>query len=173
MPELGLTKFCMLAGVGIVDVKSGEKQTSEWIVTNQGKASTGLDVIVAGECITNDLLIPELVKVGLFRNENISSVQFIEAVSTEGEKIFYAKLEDFIIPEGYKPNYPMTPKESKRYGMIKYEREVNFSITFLGSKEGTGEFTVYFSPLVNRQEGGDYSTSMKGTLEDWKKKNAL
>lgn len=171
--ELGLTKFRMLAGVGIVDIKSGEKQTSEWIVTNQGNASTGLDIIVAGECITNDLLIPELVKVGLFRYKNVCSAQFIETVSTEGERIFYARLEDFFIPKGYKPEYPMTPKESKRYGIIQYECEVNFNITFIGGKEGTGEFTVFFSPLVNRQEGGDYSTSMKGTLEDWKKKNAL
>ena len=142
-------------------------------MTNQGNASKGLDIVVAGECIANDLLIPELVKVGLFKYENTFSTQFIETVSTEGEKIFYAKLEDFIIPEGYKPNYPMTPKESKRYGMIQYEREVNFNLTFIGGKEGTGEFTVYFSPLVNRQDGGDYSTSMKGTLEDWTKKNAL
>jgi hypothetical protein len=171
--ELGLTKFGMLAGVGIVDIKSGEKQTCEWIVTNQGNASTGLDIIIAGECIIKDLLIPELVKVSLFRNENSHSAQFIETVSTEGEKIFYAKLEDYNIPKGYNPNHPLTPKESKRYGMIQYERGLNFNIIFVGGKEGIGEFTVYFSPLVNRQEGGDYSTSMKCTLEDWTKKNAL
>ncbi|MBX9785663.1 MAG: hypothetical protein K2X48_20455 [Chitinophagaceae bacterium] len=171
--ELGLTKFRMLASVGIVDVKSGEKETYEWIVTNQGDASTGLDIVIAGECITNDLLIPELVKVGVFRNENTYSSQFIETVSTKGEKIFYAKFDDFIIPNGYKTNYPMTTKESKRYGMIQYERGVYFNITFIGGKEGTGEFTVYFSPLVNRQKGGDNSTSIKGTIEDWRNKNAL
>ncbi|MGB4776224.1 MAG: hypothetical protein WBP45_13700 [Daejeonella sp.] len=171
--ELGLTKFRMLAGVGIIDVKNGERKTAEWIVTNQGSASTGLDIIIAGECITNDLLIPEVVKVSLFGSENPYPQQFIKTVSTEGEKIFYAKLEGFNIPEGYKPSYPMSPKESKRYGMIQYECGVNFNITFIGGKEGIGEFTVFFSPLVNRQDGGDCSTLLKGKFEDLRKKNAL
>lgn len=171
--ELGLTKFRMLAGVGIIDVKSGEKQTSEWIVTNQGNASKGFDIIVAGECITNELLIPESVTVSLFRYKNERNTHFLETLSTTGERIFYAKIEDFEIPKGYQPKYPMTPKESKRYGMIQYECGIKFNITFIGDKKGTGGLTIFFSPLVNRQEGGDYMTSMKGTLEDWRKKNAL
>ena len=174
--ELGLTKFNMVAGAGLVDVKKGEKQTREWIITNEGDSSLGLDIIVAGECIEKDLLIPDLANVSLFKpqsdKQNEFSASFIETSSTTGERIFYARIEDIEIPKGFQPTYPMTPKESKRYGEIRYYRSLRFNISFIGGKEGTGEFTIFFCPLVNRQEGTYSSISMKGQLEDWMKKNA-
>jgi len=175
--ELGLTKFSMVAGAGLVDVKSGEKQTIEWIITNEGDSSNGLDIIVAGECIEKDLLIPILANVTLFKpqsdKQNEFSTSFIETTSTTGKKLFYARIEDIEIPKGFKPTYPMTPKESKRYGEIQYYRSLRFNISFIGKKEGTGDFTIYFSPLVNRQEGTYSTRLMKGQLKDWLEKNAL
>lgn len=176
-PELGLTTFSMLAGAGLVDVKSGEKQIREWIVTNKGNSSIGLDIIVAGECIENNLLIPEFADVSLFKpqtgKQNEFSTSFIETFSTTGEKIFYAKIDDIQIPKGFQPSYPMTPKERKRAGEMQYFCSLRFNIGFIGSKDGIGEFTIFFSPLANRQEGTDSSTVMKGQLDDWMKKNAL
>jgi hypothetical protein len=175
--ELGLTKFSMVAGAGLVDVKTGEKQTTEWIMTNQGASSSGVDIIVAGECIEKDLLIPNLVNTSLFKplngKQNEFSASFIATTSTTGEKIFHARIEDISIPKGFQPTFPMTPKESKRYGYIRYDCAIRFRISFIGGKEGIGEFTIFFCPLVNRQEGAFTFTSKKGQFEDWRNKNAL
>lgn len=175
--ELGLTKFSMVARSGLVDAKKGEKQFIEWIITNEGVSSNGLDIIVAGECIENGLIIPELANLSLFvpqaDKQNEFTASFIETSSTTGEKLFYARVEDIVIPKGYKPTYPMTPKESKRYGDIRYDRSIRFNISFIAGKEGVGEFTIFFCPLTNRQEGSYSSTVFKGQLDDWMKKNAL
>ena len=176
-PELGLTKFSMVAGSGLVDAKKGEKQFREWIITNEGDSSNGLEIIVAGECIENGLIIPDFANLSLFLpqadKQNEFTASFIETSSTTGEKIFYARVEDIAIPIGYKPTFPMTPKESKRYGNIRYDRSIRFNISFIAEKEGVGEFTIFFSPLVNRQEGSYSSTVFKGQLDDWMKKYAL
>lgn len=175
--ELGLTKFSMVAGSGLVDAKKGEKQFTEWIITNEGVSSIGLDIIVAGKCIENGLIIPDLANLSLFvpqaDKQNEFTSPFIETSSTTGEKIFYARVEDIVIPKGYKPTFPMTPKESKRYGVIRYDRSIRFNISFIAVKDGVGEFTIFFCPLTNRQEGSYSSTVFKGQLDDWMKKNAL
>lgn len=176
-PELGLTKFNMVAGSGLVDAKIGEKQFREWIITNEGVSSNGLDIIVAGQCIENGLIIPDFANLSLFvpqaDKQNEFTASFIETSSTTGEKIFYARVEDIVIPKGYKPTFPMTPKESKRYGDIRYDRSIRFNISFIAEKEGVGEFTIFFCPLANRQKGSYSSTVFKGQLDDWMKKNAL
>jgi len=175
--ELGLTKFSMVAGSGLVDAKSSEKQIREWIITNEGDTSKGLDIIIAGDCIENGLIIPDFANLSLFVPQadiqNKFSASFTETTSTTGEKIFYARVEDIVIPKGYKPTFPMTPKESKRYGDIRYDRSIRFNISFIVGKEEVGEFTIFFCPLVNRQEGSYSSTVFKGQLDDWMKKNAL
>ena len=175
--ELGLTKFSMVARSGLLNAKKGEKKFIEWIITNEGVSSNGLDIIVAGECIENGLIIPELANLSLFvpqaDKQNEFTASFIETSSTTGEKLFYARVEDIVIPKGYKPTYPMTPKESKRYGDIRYHRSIRFNISFIAGKEGVGEFTIFFCPLTNRQEGSYSSTVFKGQLDDWMKKNAL
>ena len=162
-PELGLTKFSLVAGSTLVDAKKGKNQFREWILTNEGASSNGLDVIVAGECIENGLIIPDFVNIGMSVQpvdmQNNFTASFIEATSTIGEKIFYARVEDIIIPEGYKPTFPMTSKESKRYNSIRYDRAIKFNVSFIVEKEGVGEFTIFFCPLVNRQEGS-YSSKV-------------
>lgn len=177
LPELGLTKFSMVAGSGLVEAKKGEKQFTEWIITNEGISSNGLEIIVAGECIENGLIIPDLANLSLFvpkaDKQNKFTASFIETSSTKGEKIFYARVEDIVIPKGYKPTYPMSPKDSKHYNDIRYDRSIRFNISFIAGKEGTGEFTIFFCPLTNKQEGSYSSTVFKGQLEDWIKKNAL
>lgn len=175
--ELGLTKFSMLAGAGLVDVKEGEKQTLEWIMTNQGTFSNGLDVVITGECIEQGLLIPETVQTNYVKSQldkqNEFTVTFVETVTTTGEKIFYARIEDIYIPKGFQPTYPMSSKEGKRYGKISYDCAIKFNISFIGGKDIGGDLTVFFSPLVNRQEGSYCASIAKGTLEEWMKKNAL
>ena len=175
--ELGLTKFSMLAGAGLVDVKEGEKQTIEWIMTNQGTYSNGLDVVITGECIEQGLLIPENVRTNYVKSQldkqNEYTVTFVETVSTTEKKIFYARIEDIYIPKGFRPTYPMSPKEGKRYGKISYDCAIKFNISFIGGKDGGGDLAVFFSPLVNRQEGSYCASIAKGTLEEWMKKNAL
>lgn len=175
--ELGLTKFSMLAGAGLVDVKEGEKQTIEWIMTNQGTFSNGLDVVITGACIEQCLLIPENVQTNYIKSQldkqNEFTATFVETVATTGEKIFYARIEDIYIPKGFRPTYPMSPKEGKRYGKISYDCAIKFKISFIGGKDGGGDLAIFFSPLVNRQEGSYCASIAKGTLEEWMKKNAL
>lgn len=67
----------------------------------------------------------------------------------------------------------MSPKEGKRYGKISYDCAIKFNISFIGGKDGGGDLTVFFSPLVNPQEGSYCASITKGTLEDWMNKNAL
>jgi hypothetical protein len=175
--ELGLTKFSMIAGAGLVDVKSGEKQDTEWIMTNQGTFSNGLDIVITGECIEQGLLIPEITKVSYIKykgdKQNEFTAPFIETVATTGEKIFYARIEEIYIPKGFQPTYPMTPKEGKRYGKIWYDPAIKFNISFIGGNDGIGDFTIFFCPLANRQDGSYCASLMKGRQEDWMKKNAL
>jgi hypothetical protein len=175
--ELGLTKFSMIAGAGLVDVKAGEKQVTEWIMTNQGTFSNGLEIVITGECIEQDLLIPEILKASYIKyksdNQTEFAAPFIETVATTGEKLFYARIEEIYIPKGFQPTYPMTPKEAKRYGKIWYDPAIKFNISFIGGKDGIGDFEIFFSPLVNRQEGSYCASLMKGRQEDWMKKNAL
>lgn len=174
--ELGLTKFSMLAGAGLVDVKEGEKQTIEWIMTNQGTFSNGLDVVITGECIEKGLLIPENVQTNYVKSQldkqNEFTTTFVATVATTGEKIFYARIEDIYIPKGFQPTYPMSSKEGKRYGKISYDCAIKFNISFIGGKNGGGDLAIFFSPLVNRQEGSYCARIAKGTLEEWMKKNA-
>lgn len=174
---LGLAKFSMLAGAGLIDVKKGEKQNVEWILTNYGKSSRGVDIVIAGECIEKGLLIPEIVQTNYVKPEldkqNEHKATFEETVSTTGEKIFYARIEDIYIPKGFQPNYQMSAKEVKRYGKISYDCAIRFNIGFIGANEGGGEVAIFFSPIENRQDGTYYSNLTKGTLEEWAKKNAL
>lgn len=175
--ELGLTKFSMIAGAALVDVKVGEKQSTEWVMTNQGTFSNGLDIIISGKCIEQGLLIPEIVKASYIKykseKQNEFAVPFIETVATTGEKLFYARIEEMYIPKGFQPTYPMTPKEGKRYGKIWYDPAIKFNVSFIGGKDGIGDFAIFFCPLVNRQEGSYGASLMKGTQEDWRKKNRL
>jgi hypothetical protein len=39
----------MLAGTGLVDVKDDKKKIIEWMMTNQGTCSNGLDIVVTGK----------------------------------------------------------------------------------------------------------------------------
>ncbi len=173
--ELGLPKFRMLAGAAIVDVKEDEKQNIEWILTNNGTSSKGVDVVIAGECIEKALLIPEIVQTNYVRQQlnkqNEFKATFVETVATTGEKIFYARIEDIYIPKGFKPNYPMSPKEMKRYEKISYDCAIKFNISFIGGNEGGGDVAIFFSPIENRQDGSYYSNLTKGTFEEWMKKN--
>ena len=174
-PELGLTQFKTVASGIVLDIKTGEKQTAEWIITNEGSASRGLDIMLTGTCIENDLLIPELAKLRFFNPETEIFHEytsfFIETISTEKEKLFYVTMEDIEIPKGFKPVLPMTTKEYKRYSAIQYKHALTINIRFRGGKEGAGEFTVFFSPLANRQEGSASSTLVKMSLEEWRKTN--
>lgn len=174
-PELGLTQFKTVASGIVLDIKTGEKQTAEWIITNEGGASLGLDIMITGTCIENDLLIPELAKLRFFNPEteifHEYTSYFIETISTENEKLFYVRMEDIEIPKGFKPIFPMTAKEQKRYSEIQYKHALTINIRFRGGKEGSGEFTVFFCPLANRQEGSASSTLVKMPLEEWRKTN--
>ncbi|WP_276979085.1 hypothetical protein [Flavobacterium filum] len=173
---LGLAKFKMLGGATIVDPKVGEKQQIKWILTNHGTSSNGVDVVIAGECIDKGLLIPEIVQTNYIKPQldiqKEFKATFVESVATTGEKIFYARMEDFYIPKGIQPNYPMSPKEGKRYMNSIHESAIIFRISFIGAKEGNGEVKIFFSPLENRQEGTYYCKLMKGSIEDWMKKNS-
>lgn len=175
--ELGLTKFSLISGGGIIDVKRAENKSIEWMLTNYGTFSNGLDIVIAGKCIEKGLIIPEIAKVSHYKykseKQNEFVVPFVETVSTTGEKIFYVRIEDIYIPKGFQPTYPMTPKEGKRYGKIWYDSAIKFNINFIGGEEGIGDFNVFFSPIVNRQDGSYVANIMKGTIEDWMKKNAL
>lgn len=175
--ELGLTTFSMLAGAGLIDVKEGEKQNLEWILTNYGTFSRGVDVVIAGECIEKGLLIPENVQTNYIRpqpdKQNEFKAIFVETVATTGEKIFYARIEDLYIPRGFQPIYPMSAKEGKRYGEISYDCAIKFNISFIGGNDGGGEVSIFFSPIENRQDGSYYDKLTKGTLEEWIEKNAL
>lgn len=175
--ELGLTKFSMLAGAGLIAVKEGENQIVEWILTNHGTFSTGVEIVIAGKCIEQGLLIPKNIQANYvnsqFGKKNEFTATFVETVATTGEKIFYAKIEDIFIPKGFQPTYPMSPKERKRYGKISYDCAIKFNIRFIGGKEGGGDLSIFISPIVNRQEGSYCASITKGTLEEWMKKNAL
>lgn len=164
--ELGLTKFFMVSGSGLVYGKRGEKQISEWIITNEGDTSKGLEIIIAGYCIEKGLIIPDFAKLSLVvpqaDKQNEFSASFIETTSTTGKKYFYARIEDIEIPKGYKPTFPMTPKEGKRYVLIRYERSIRFNISFFVGSDDIGEFSVFFCPLVNRDEGYYSSRVFKG-----------
>lgn len=177
LAELGLTTFSMIAGAGLIDVTGEEKQTSEWIMTNQGASSTGLDIIVAGDCIEQGLLIPEIVKASYVKYKSDKQNEFVasfkEAVASTGEKLFLARIEEIFIPKGFQPTYPMTPKEAKRYEKKWYDPAITFNIRFAAGKDGTGDFDIYFCPLVNRQEGCYCTSLMKGTQEEWLKKEGL
>ncbi len=155
--ELGLTKFSGISGVILVDIKPGEIQEEHLMLTNQGLESTGIDVVIAGKCIEERLLMPKIVKANYIKYnselQNEFIVPFIETISTKGEKIFYARLKEFYIPKGFNPTFPMTTKEAKLYGSVWYDSAIKFSISFLGVKEGTGEFNIWFSPLANRPDG--------------------
>lgn len=172
--ELGLTKFSMLAAAGLIDVKQGEKQNVEWILTNYGKSSKGVDIVIVGECIENSLLIPEIVQTTYIKpqpdKQNEFEATFVETVATTGEKIFYARIEDIFIPKGFQQNYPMSPKEVKRYGTISYDCAIKFNIGFIGGKDGGGEVDIFFSPIENRQDGSYCDRLTKETLEEWMKK---
>ncbi|WP_281235067.1 hypothetical protein [Flavobacterium gelatinilyticum] len=175
--ELGLTKFSMLSGAGLIDIKEGEKKDRGWVLTNYGTFSKGVDVVIAGECIEKSLLVPETVQINYvipqLDKKNEFKASFIETVATTGEKIFYARIEDIYIPKGFKPNYPMSPKEGKRYEKIAYDCAIKFNISFIGGNEESGEVAVFFSPLENRQDGSYCSNLTKATLQEWIEKNAL
>lgn len=175
LAELGLTKFSLISGSGILDMHRGEKQDIEWMLTNLGTFSTGLDIVIAGKCIVEGLLIPEIAKVSHYKykseKQSEFTVPFVETIATTGEKIFYARISEIYIPKGFQPTYPMTPKEGKRYSKIWYDSAINFNISFIGGEEGKGDFKIYFCPLVNRHEGSYIATLMKGTIQDWIKKN--
>lgn len=176
--ELGLTKFSMLSGASIVDVKEGKKENVEWHLTNYGTFSRGIDVVIAGECIEKGLLIPEIIQTNYVKpqlnNQNEFSATFVETFATTGQKVFHARIEDIYIPKGFQPNYPMSMKERKRYGKISYDCAIKFNICFIGGEnDKSGEVEIFFSPLENVQ-GGTYKANLtKQTLEEWIKKNAL
>lgn len=175
--ESGLTEFKMLAGTDLIDVMDGETQNLEWILTNQGVSSQGVDVVIAGECIDKGLLIPKTVQIAYIKTQPDQQGEFVanfeETLATSGEKIFYARNEDVYIPKGFKVIHPLTPKERERYGKAAYENALKFTINFAGGKEGTGDFVVFFSPLINRENGSFCASLMKGTLEDWLSKKGL
>ena len=175
--ELGLTKFSMLAGAVVVDLQHGEKQNIEFILTNKGTFSTGIDIVISGECIEQSLLIPEFVKANyvtyVSEKQNDFTLSFIETISTTGQKIFYARIEDMYIPEGFNPTYPLTSKGAERYRKVAYDCAIKFNINFIGGNNGNGDFTIFFSPLINRQEGTHSSRLMKGGVEDWMNNNGL
>lgn len=174
---LGLTEFKLFAGAGLVDVKKDEKQTLEWIMTNHGASSNGLEVVIAGECIEKGLLIPESVQTSYVKSQpgkqDEYTAAFVETVATTGEKIFYARIEEIHIPKGFKPDYPMSPKEGKQYRKISYDCAIKFNICFIGGKDGAGDLAIFFAPLANRQEGSYFASVRKGTLEEWMKNSGL
>jgi hypothetical protein len=174
---LGATKLTMLHGSGLIDIKKGEKQDVEWMVANQGTFSNGIDIVIAGDAIDHQLLIPEMAKLTYFRhtneNQNKFIASFVETTATTGEKIFHARIDDIYIPKGINPTYPMSPKEAKRSREIQYNSAIRINLSFTGGNDGPGDLEIFFSPLVNRQDGSYRATFMKGTMEEWLKKEGL
>lgn len=169
--ELGLTKFSMMAGASLITVKSGEKQTLNWMLTNYGTSSKGLEIIVMGQCIDEDILIPESTTISYskFKSDNQDEflVPFIESTATSGKKIFYIKIDDIVIPEGFQPIYPMSPKQAKKYNLFLQDSLLQFKISFIGKKEDNGNLDIFFIPINNRLEGSYYASLKKGDLSDW------
>ncbi len=146
-----------------------KKQDTDWFITNRGISSIGVDIVIAGECVKKSLLIPEKVIASYHKKQRDKKdsfeANFVDTVSTTGEKIFYARLEDIYIPEGYIPPNPMTPKEAKLSVKKTYDCIIKFNLSFIGGQEGEGNFTIFFSPLVQRQEGSLSWELTKGKLK--------
>jgi len=163
--EIGLTKFSLISGYPFVNEKSGEEQELEWTLNNHGSDSKGIDIVIAGKCIEDGLLIPKIAKASYFKykseQQNEFIVPFMETVSTTGEKLFYARMEEMYIPKGFQPTYPMSAKEAKQYGKIWYDSAIRFNIGFIVIKDGIGEFNMWFSPLANRPDGSYYTQLKK------------
>lgn len=170
-PKLELTKFGLLGGSGLVDVSEGERQTIHWILTNYGTFSKGIEVMITGECIEKGLLVPESVHASYFRphgdQQKEYEVPFEELVTSTGEKIYCARFEDMYIRKGFQTHQPMSPKEQKRYFANSYACAMKFDIRFIGGKNESGEFDLFFVPLENRQEGAFYYKMSKGSLNEW------
>lgn len=155
--EPGPTKFGLFSGTGFVEIIPGEKYKTDWTITNQGKSSNGIDIIIAGEFIEQGSFIPETVTLShiLYKSEHTNGFtsSFIETVATTGQKIYYARFEDVHIPEGVAPAYPMTLKESKQYTKRSYDSAIKFEICFTGQQPDNGGVAIFFSPLINPQTG--------------------
>jgi len=119
------------------------------------------------------LLKPEIIQANYFRKQlekqNEYKATFVKTVSTKGEKIYYAIIADIYIPKGYKPNFPLSPKEKKRFWKISYDCAIQYNISFIGGNEESGELEIFFAPLEYLQEDSYYSRLKKGTREEWLK----
>jgi hypothetical protein len=158
---VGPTKLILFAHPGSISAQAGEAASTIWMTMNQGAASLGLDIMMVGSSVEQGSLVPVQVLVNIINEEDGSEdemlVPFIETVATSGEKMYYVRLEDLPIAEGFDPSLPISPKQALKFSGDSLHRIIKFEIQFEGRMAGNAELVVFFAPLANRQEGSCFA----------------
>ncbi len=166
--KLGLTKLDYMGGGSRVQMKLGAKCTQEFLLTNHGTSSAGLDIIVSGASIENEILVPLNVKIEYLKvkdsRPNEFTSTFIETIASSGEKTYYARFDDFQIPNGLLR--PKNNKEFEQYTKTAHQSTIKCSIEFIGNKLGDDNLLIFFSPLVNREEGSSCCNFYNGQVTE-------
>ena len=118
-------------------------------------------------------MAPEKVIVNAFGNSQSNqdkSYLFEEKTSTEGEKLYVARLDGIEIPQGYAFYEPMSVKEANQISHKLYEISLKYTISFIGLKDDDSTIKIFISPLAHPNDGNYYEELPKISMQDWLKK---
>lgn len=157
--ELEQVKLNMLAREGELNFSNNNSNRIKWTIRNSGEASTGLEIMITGNCIENQSIKPISVIVKPLEQNGDSKeykIGFIETATTSGEKLFYLRIEDLPIPKGIQPIKSSNLTKMQNYYKALYDSAINIEIVFSGLKECEDELKLFICPLENKQNGCYY-----------------
>jgi hypothetical protein len=154
---LGPASLTMFSGNTVSNVSIDEEYIIKFQISNQGLSSKGIDVVLSGECIESDLILPIEVKLleKIFDEKCESWIQPLKFInSTTNERVSYARFEEFNIRKGYKSKRPVKnkdyEKDFKKRMVSAFTIEIKFKVIEQFSSK---TFYIFCSPLENREDG--------------------
>ncbi|GAB2679522.1 hypothetical protein GCM10027036_37000 [Flavihumibacter cheonanensis] len=156
-PVLPLTTFQFFQTHSILTLKKGESSKLDFSFWNRGDSSKGIEIILAGECIDKNLLVPKKTEILYIERpdnrRNNFQAAFTKSKNWKGEYFYSATIEEIIIPKGHNPQFPMKPKESKWHSKNFVYFTLFLSIVFESNSDEPGRVDLFICPLENKDLG--------------------
>ncbi|MFV0537790.1 MAG: hypothetical protein ACK5M3_10505 [Dysgonomonas sp.] len=153
------TSLNILAREGDLNFSSDSPPKIKWLISNSGKSSVGLEIMVTGNSIENQLLEPLSATIKQSKqteNTKEYKVTFQETMTDIEEKLFFSKIEDFYFPEGIRPVKSKNHVKMGNYYQALYDSAIAIELEFSGLKASEGELKLFICPLENRDNGWCY-----------------
>lgn len=152
---LEATKFQFVYYKGIFQKRIGEEDEIDVGIRNEGEASSGIQIIIKGPAIEDELIRPSYIK--LVKNEEGSEIEYVgmyrNVISSKNEKLFVADFTDFKIPIGYKSPKPKNSKELKKILQKQYASGFKVKMGFIGLTKCKSQLSIFYLPLINPMKG--------------------